>query len=55
VDDDWKLLVNRIRSHIITIESQAKSLEEDKSIDENPHLLNSDTKDIEEPLREYIG
>ena len=51
VDDDWKALIRRLKSHLTAIESHTKSLEEDQSLGETPPTLHPG---IQEPLRVYV-
>jgi hypothetical protein len=51
VDQGWKGLIDRIKFHIMTIQSQTKSLEDDQSMDEGPPPFDSG---IMKPLQEYI-
>jgi hypothetical protein len=51
VDQDWKGLIDRLKFHIMTIQSQTKSLEDDQSMDEGPLPFDSG---IKKPLQEYI-
>jgi len=51
VEDDWKDLTRRLKSHLTAFESQTNSLEEDQSLDETPLPLHPD---IEKPLQVYV-
>jgi hypothetical protein len=51
VDQDWKGLINRLKFHIMTIQSQTKSLEEDQSMDESPPPFDLG---IKKPLHDYV-
>jgi hypothetical protein len=51
VDKDWKGLIDRLKFHITTIQSQTSNLEEDQSMDQSPPPFDSG---IKKPLQEYI-
>jgi len=51
VEDDWKDLICRLKSHLTAIESQTNSLEEDQSLDKTPLPLHPD---IVKPLQDYV-
>ena len=51
VEDDWKDLIRRLKSHLAAFQSQTNNLEEDQSLDETPLPLHPD---IVKPLQVYV-
>ena len=51
VEDDWKDLTHRLKSHLTAIESQTNSLKDDQSLDGTLPLANPA---IAKPLEVYV-
>ena len=54
VDEDWQNLNDRLKYHLSIIRSQTNSLEEDRSLDENPQPLEETPRTIDPAISKTL-